>query len=257
MLVEQECIVSGVSDIQGCVCGLHLGGVDSTRFFIEELVWESYTGELQNLVSLAGYQLSKPNVISRLEQEELSLGEKELLGHVSPDWETGLETKESTRKPSIPEDFSHGVIMEREGLWHSTLGETWKPDNWLEGPPKNQDRHLGQVAVMHKETITKRRVCGSSEFERCSSQGSFFYIQQSISMGKKPHNWDLFGKDAKQNSKLIKTQGMFMMKKLYECNECGKAFSQSSSLLKHQRIHTGEKPYKCNRVEGTSLNVPS
>lgn len=27
--VKEEFVVSGVSDIQGCVCGLHLGGVDA------------------------------------------------------------------------------------------------------------------------------------------------------------------------------------------------------------------------------------
>lgn len=43
----QEFMVLGVSDIQGCVFGFHLGGVDSPRYCSKELVWKSYAGELQ------------------------------------------------------------------------------------------------------------------------------------------------------------------------------------------------------------------
>ena len=150
--------------------------------------------------------------------------------------------------------------MEREGLWHSSLGETWEPDNWLEGQQENQDRHLGQVHITHKETLTERRTCGGNELERCSSQGSIIDTQQTIPVGKSPHNWNSHGKDTKQNAELIKTHRIFAGEKVYECNECGKTFSQSSSLLKHQRIHTGEKPYKCNVcekhfIERSSLTV--
>lgn len=45
--VKEESVVSGLSDIQGCVCGLHLGGVDAARFCAEEPVWQTGAGELQ------------------------------------------------------------------------------------------------------------------------------------------------------------------------------------------------------------------
>lgn len=45
--VKEESVVSGLSDIQGCVCGLHLGRVDAARFCAEEAVWQTGAGELQ------------------------------------------------------------------------------------------------------------------------------------------------------------------------------------------------------------------
>lgn len=36
---------------------------------------------------------------------------------------------ESTPEPIITEDLSYWVIMEKEGLWHSSLRETWEPGN--------------------------------------------------------------------------------------------------------------------------------
>lgn len=146
-------------------------------------------------------------------------------------WKTRNETKESPAKPNVTEDISYGIIMEREGLWHSSLGETWEPDNWLDGQQKSQDRHLGQVAVTHEETLTERTF-GGNEFARCSSQGSILDIQQSIPVGKRPHNQNSHKEDTKQNSELIKTQSMFVGKKIYECNECRKTFSQRSALTK-------------------------
>ncbi|XP_050014460.1 zinc finger protein ZFP2 isoform X2 [Alexandromys fortis] len=70
---------SGLSDIQGCVCGLHLGGVDAARFCAEEPVWQTGAGEQQEPGLLAGHQLSVPDVISEPEQV-LSLRKRELPG---------------------------------------------------------------------------------------------------------------------------------------------------------------------------------
>lgn len=67
------------------VSGFHLGREDSSTFRSKEVVWESDAGELQVLV-LLGHQLSKPDVTSQLEQEELSHMTKELPGCISPDF---------------------------------------------------------------------------------------------------------------------------------------------------------------------------
>lgn len=67
------------------VSGFHLGGEDSSTFRSKEVVWESDAGELQDLV-LLGHQLSEPDVISQLEQEELSHMTKVLPGCISPDF---------------------------------------------------------------------------------------------------------------------------------------------------------------------------
>lgn len=70
-------------------------------------MWE-VTLESSRDLALLGRQLSKPDVISQLEREEVSLITKEFPGCVSPDWETTLETKESTAEPTLLKIYPMG-----------------------------------------------------------------------------------------------------------------------------------------------------
>lgn len=75
--VKEESVVSGVSDIQGCVCGLLLGGVDAARFCAEEAVWRPGAGELQE-PGLPGWE--HPPTPLQLDLSPLAIRHMEFMG---------------------------------------------------------------------------------------------------------------------------------------------------------------------------------
>ncbi|KAM9070332.1 zinc finger protein OZF isoform X2 [Sarcophilus harrisii] len=241
------------------------------KVLYRDVMLENY----RNLLSL-GYRISKPDVISKLQQgEEPWIMEREIPRVTCPDWETSPGIKKSTVKQE--KELSQEAMVERftrNGLGYSKLEKPFDWDNQLGLHKRIQEKQLRQMTVNHKKAFTGKASPECNEFGINFNLSSILISKQRVNMGDRKihkdrkifkHNLDpikhqipFSGKKQRykcnecekafsQHEQLIQHQKIHLVEKPYECNECGKAFSRSANLVQHQRIHTGEKPYGCNQ----------
>ncbi|XP_068953007.1 zinc finger protein GLI4 isoform X1 [Petaurus breviceps papuanus] len=213
-----------------------------------------------------GFTVSKPDVISLLqEEEELSgsdfqgIQETEISRDTYTDSESEIELL--TPKQEVSEEGEeHGGMLksllrnvprgpkfaepcEREDNLERQMGNS---AGGRERISLSQKRGSWHMTVLHQEAPPVEGSQGCDEFGGSFSLSSSFMTRQGGSIGGKPHKCDTCGKCFKYNSLLIKHQRIHTGEKPYECSDCGKCFRGWSGFIQHHRIHTGEKPYECN-----------
>ncbi|XP_067385567.1 zinc finger protein 2-like [Emydura macquarii macquarii] len=194
------------------------------------LYWDIMQENYEYVTSL-GLPVSKPEVISQLEQAEVlwvsdlqGCEEKELRrGTCAGD--DGMVSENKEQNPQ-QEDAEH--MEPHGGFSQRTKGNASR---------SHVDRQQGNQPG---EKVGKSINCEENHKDLKETTA-----QQRILMGERKNICPECGKNFSRHSSLIIHERIHTGERPYKCCECEKTFTQRSDLIRHQKTHTDESPYEC------------
>uniref|UniRef100_A0A671ENC3 Zinc finger protein 613 n=2 Tax=Rhinolophus ferrumequinum TaxID=59479 RepID=A0A671ENC3_RHIFE len=195
-----------------------------------DVMLENYS----NLVSV-GYQVSKPDALSRLERGEPWAIEGEAYSQICSE---------------IKKDIGHlqGHLQNRRCLKRMEQCHEHKAFGNIVYRGKNFPlRRNHDIFDIHRKAL-------KSNINFVNGNGSY-EVKNPVEVNEDVKSflqtkYERFHTEIKipecGNSQFIKHQRTEKIDKPHVCSECGKAFIKKSRLVDHQRVHTGEKPHGCS-----------
>ncbi|XP_027951327.1 zinc finger protein OZF-like [Eumetopias jubatus] len=225
---------------------------------------------LSSLVSL-GFQLIRPDVIFRLEQEKPRVISEDIPSQSFSEywkvddykaWHQEIQDRikklEQVRETNVSgKIFQSGMnlaplkqkpnkrVSNGKHLKYSLDLFTQTGNCGRKQAGKGNGYEKSFLHTEHEKTHVGLKYYECSECGKVISKKSRLIVHQRTHTGEKPFKCSGCGKAFSQKSHLVTHQTVHTGEKLYGC-ECGKAFSRKSHLITHQRTHTGEKPYECS-----------
>ncbi|XP_066099122.1 zinc finger protein 1 homolog isoform X2 [Saccopteryx bilineata] len=271
--VENEQI-PGISDLHGCDCGLHPGGMGAAGPVPEDPVHGRDAGELQQLT----IKVWKADAQA---QTEHGHPEEQVGPFIIFKNQTPIEDRSDLfgKSFNLSTDFvSLRQVPYKYDLYERTLkysSDFLNSNSYIRKHAdeyngfgkallylKQEKTHTGMEfaeynksgrAFGHKEAIFKHQkirnlvqpfICNYCD--KAFSFKSLLVSHKRIHTGEKPYECNVCKKTFSHKANLIKHQRIHTGEKPFECLECGKAFTHQSNLIVHQRAHMDKKPYECS-----------
>ncbi|XP_007455957.1 PREDICTED: zinc finger protein 350-like [Lipotes vexillifer] len=228
-----------------------------------DVMLENYS----NLLSV-GFQASKPDILSKLDQGEPWMMEDEihcqthsevwkvdnhLLEHLQNEsMEKRLEQwhEQNPLEYSVHRSRTHFLFRQNHGMF-DLHGKSMKSNLTLLSESRSYEikspaEFTGEVrSCLHADNEQFHTEIKFPKSQKLINTKSQFIKHQKTQKIKKSHVCGECGKAFIKKSWLTDHQNLHTGEKPHRCNLCGKAFFRKFKLTEHQRTHTGEKPYEC------------
>ncbi|XP_006905038.1 zinc finger protein 613 isoform X1 [Pteropus alecto] len=214
-----------------------------------------------------GYQVSKPDALSRLEQGEPWAVEDEVHSRICPEIQKDnvhlqghLQNQRCLkrmgqyhehnafgnivhrRKNNFPLKQNHNMFdLHGKALKPNVTFVNQNESYEVKNPVKVNGDMKSFLHAKHEQFRAEIKIleCGNSQLIK----------HHRVEKINKPHVCSECGKAFIKKSRLIYHQSVHTGEKPHGCSVCGKAFSRKFRLTEHQKTHIGEKRYECTECD--------
>ncbi|VCX40781.1 unnamed protein product, partial [Gulo gulo] len=214
-----------------------------------EVMLETYS----NLVSVAGPQGTKPDLILKLEVKEPCLGETKISFWSFPEAVCQIGEQIERQHQDDQDRYllmqvgfpDKKTIITKTGHDYNEFGNAFHLNTNLVASIQRSHKYepFGNNMVDSLDLFTRSSV-GKKHDSGCAKL--FFHTEyEKTTPGVKPHGYKECGKALRRKKGLSLQERIKNGEKPFECTACRKTFSKKSHLIVHWRTHTGEKPFGC------------
>ncbi|XP_042306534.1 zinc finger protein 1 homolog [Sceloporus undulatus] len=222
--------------------------------------WEVMPENSEDISSLGGFVIPKPEAVSQMEQGEMVFiqdsEECETFPSNMSDDEESLKIKENCQQESTEPEEIYSMSLEISQGKASLVAEIHEQGCNSDGPRRKKPvetwDEATEMAVSHpglKDTLRHARV---TKF--LHSKGGKWYrwkaglvTNQAIHSGMTPYECLVCGKRFQKKTYLAKHQRIHVRPKVFQCSDCGESFDWREEFVRHRGTHTGEKPHECSQ----------